>query len=1102
MLRLSSLAVLCTCGMAAAVLPEGSGTFDPASAKSAAEAMAAFDVTGGLTIDLYAAEPLLQNPVAIEVDEAGRVFVVETDRFGHGVSDDRGERYWLDDDLASNTIEDRLAVYKKWAATGKHHPMSWYTDHDDRVRLLLDDDRDGRADRSKVFAGPFHAALDGLASGVLAIDGDVYLANIPSLYRLRDTNNDHVADQTQVLSTGYGVRTSFLGHDLHGLALGPDGKLYFTVGDRGYNVPLPDGTRLYDHLDVGRGAVFRCNRDGSNVEVVYTGLRNPQELAFDDFSNLFTGDNNSDAGDAARIVYLVEGGDAGWMMGYQYMESPYLRGPWHEEKIWHLRNDDQPAWTLPPVAHIGNGPSGFMHYPGTGLDPRYNDHFFMADYRGQPASSKIWSFTVQPDGAGFIAQNIDTLIKGVAVTDVTMGYDGRIYLSDWTGGWSTTRKGRVYTLADKAHIDNAAARQVRTLFAEGFAQRPIDELVTLLGHIDRRVRQRAQFALADKHAGAALLDVATDASAPRLARVHAVWGYGQIADSDASKLYSLLNDADAQIVAQATRVLGERGQAPGQLEKNLADHPDAHVRMLSAIALGHVIAKDHPRGVRDLPLLIDALRKNNDKDLYLRHGLIMALAGLGEDSALLSAASDESAAVRMGVLLTLRRHHAPRIARFLDDKDQKIVTEAARAIYDLNLTEAMPALAAMIDRLPSDNNALVRRVINANLRIGGEPNARAVAGYLAAGGANQAMQLEAVAVLGHWSAPEARDRVHGSYFALASRDPAIVKRAVADHLTPMLAAVHGQVQTDLVKLADQLEVRIGDEALARWVADVKQPVEVRVESLRQLARHHAPGTPGLGSLIDSAMNDKAPLLRHAAREALLAIDAPAGVKALIDASQHASQRERQLAYAALGGAPGSQVDEYLEAQLNQMAAGKIDVAVQLELVEAARRRSAQSVKSGLQKVEPMMTQYAFALEGGDASRGAAVFAGHTIAQCMRCHRIDGKGGEAGPDLSHLASRAERAYLLESVIAPNAKIAPGFDTVVITTKKDNQTLAGTLKSEDDRRIVIAQADGKLATVDKSDIASRTAAAISAMPPMGGILNPHELRDVIAYLASRK
>src|SRR5205807_763403 len=170
---------------------------------------------------------------------------------------------------------------------------------------------------------------------------------------------------------GYGVRFGFIGHDLHGLRFGPDGKLYFSIGDRGLRVETEGRTVSSTET----GAVLRCNPDGSGLEIVATGLRNPQELVFDQYGDLFTGDNNSDSGDEARWVYLVEGGDSGWRVGYQFMENPYSRGPFNEEKLWHPHFEGQAAYIVPPIANISSGPSGVAYFPGTGLPARFQDHF-------------------------------------------------------------------------------------------------------------------------------------------------------------------------------------------------------------------------------------------------------------------------------------------------------------------------------------------------------------------------------------------------------------------------------------------------------------------------------------------------------------------------------------------------------------------------------------------------------------------------------------------------------------------------------------------------------------------------------------------------------
>ena len=142
------------------------------------------------------------------------------------------------------------------------------------------------------------------------------------------------------------------------------------MGDRGYSITTKEGERLHDPAS---GAVFRCELDGSNLEVYATGFRNPQELAFDDLGNLFTGDNNSDGGDRARLVHVVRGSDSGWRMYYQYLGD---RGPWNREQLWHPKHDGQPAYIVPPICNFADGPSGLTYYPGTGLGDEYRKHVF------------------------------------------------------------------------------------------------------------------------------------------------------------------------------------------------------------------------------------------------------------------------------------------------------------------------------------------------------------------------------------------------------------------------------------------------------------------------------------------------------------------------------------------------------------------------------------------------------------------------------------------------------------------------------------------------------------------------------------------------------
>ncbi len=325
-----------------------------AASPEAQGAISSIRLDDGFSPELLAAEPLTANPVAIWIEPNGDFLVAETYRQADpgGVPDNRDHTYWQDDDISCMSVEDRRAMYLR------HQPdyQQKWTVHHDLIRRLHDTTGNGKLDKGVVFADGFNDILDGTGAGIISRGNKVWYTCIPNLWMLEDTDGDGVADKRNILHSGFGVRVALRGHDMHGLRFGPDGRLYFSIGDRGYNVTTTEGRHLFDP---NSGAVFRCWPDGSELEVFATGLRNPQELCFDNHGNLFTGDNNSDSDDKARFVYVVEGGDIGWRMNFQYQSR---RGPWVREGWWKPRHKNQATFLIPCIANqlvaVAHAPEG------------------------------------------------------------------------------------------------------------------------------------------------------------------------------------------------------------------------------------------------------------------------------------------------------------------------------------------------------------------------------------------------------------------------------------------------------------------------------------------------------------------------------------------------------------------------------------------------------------------------------------------------------------------------------------------------------------------------------------------------------------------------
>ena len=135
---------------------------------------------------------------------------------------------------------------------------------------------------------------------------------------------------------------------------------------------------------------------------------------------------------------------------------------------------------------------------------------------------------------------------------------------------------------------------------------------------------------------------------------------------------------------------------------------------------------------------------------------------------------------------------------------------------------------------------------------------------------------------------------------------------------------------------------------------------------------------------------------------------------------------------------------------------------------------------------------------GDPSRGRSLFADPRGLGCNKCHRVDGAGGEGGPDLSRVATNYSRAELIESVLFPSKKVADGFRTTSLALA-DGQVLSGLVVADSGERLVLIDGKGEKHDVRKSDVEQKTQSDKSPMPDgLQAGLTLQEFADLIAYL----
>ena len=381
-----------------------------------------------------------------------------------------------------------------------------------------------------------------------------------------------------------------------------------------------------------------------------------------------------------------------------------------------------------------------------------------------------------------------------------------------------------------------------------------------------------------------------------------------------------------------------------------------------------------------------------------------------------------------------------------------MVTEAARAINDDGGIEgALPALAALLEHTPFENEALIRRVISANLREGSAESAHRLARYALRDEAPESMRADAISALGVLPAPSVLDRVDGMHLGSVYRDSSAARGA-------MTGIVDSLLMDDAVAVRQAVAGAVGHLRIGEAAASMMQVLEADPEvAVRQGAIDALLSLTGVDSMavIAPALQDvNAEVRMHALQHIPESGFRTDRITDLLTTVLHAgTAMEQQSVLARLKESSSPRWNAVLSGMLDQLEAGGVNPEIHLDLLEAAEA-AGEPLRARAEAWRASATPFIAALYGGNPRRGQRIVITHQAAECMRCHPFMGDDG-VGPPLAGMGSRLSRQQLLESLVDPSGRIAPGFGTPDIP---------------------------------------------SAMPDMSSVLSEREIRDVVAFMAN--
>lgn len=946
---------------------------------------------------------------------------------------------------------------------------------------------------------------------------------------------------------------------LHDLKVGPDGKLYVSMGDPAWSF---GDFRRPDHWFRTRietagapakrditsiGGLFRFDAgDGSNFELVATGTRNNNGFDWNAAFDLMTTDNDHEQDSRyvpSRLLYVVPGGFYNWPRGWM---------------------EDRPE-DLPALAGMGREvPVGLAVYDDARLPGDYRGNILVARW-GQ---GRIDRFAPSREGSGYKAREIPWLVcpPGRRPMAVAVGRGGRVYAV--VSHMETNAESPTYP-ADLLEIDAVGGEPGFSGYEPTTAS--VDHLYGELSRPDLSRRMPAHVELA-RRGDAALSGVADRLGAagpddPALPHLVRLAGLSKGQDS-LRRLVDALRDTHEDVRYHAVHALAQRNGPPWINLWGLFKDPSP--RVLRAVVTAVAGPDDRP------PLVAreGTARLARSTDPYLRHLAARLLArNLGpEDPHPLPADPDEdpvpppspagrlAAVLADGFFLTIPPADGPlptalelapsayeeppsdgprrlgmftidawwkaldktpaheaafrRLVAALEDHDPVVRLQALRSLDRLSDPRTVPALERLVDSARAVDPATLDQALVTLGRMGGPKAVDRIMAVLAtAQGSTRRAAAEALVAL---DLPADRNSV-----AMTAALDKLAKTGGIDDATRQ-AAVRRLATPDLLRTLvldrqtapplrgtalERLATLSDASTLGEVVAQVEPTAGSRL--LGPAARLAATKLePGLGlRLLGTWLESPSEDARRAAAQAIAAAkrDDLIGLAQARLAAETAPIVLKALAEAIVSSArPDAERDAALAALVRSRS--DLDAGLRARLIEHLRGRpgylgiAAEAARPSMAegKIPAAFAGFDWAQDWrtGDPERGRALFRAKTGVSCVVCHRFRGEGGQNGPSLEEADKRLSAPYMAESILAPGAQVAPQYRPWAIALRS-GEVLTGILLQEGSKTLTLGLNDGTTRELALPDIEERKAAATSIMPE-GLVKTPQELRDLLAYL----